>query len=154
MPPPANALIGRSETPGLSAACTNPVTLGEGPTPLHAYLSTRDIILDTATSGPMVAAMIAKPGPWLTSGATIDTPFVSVPGLLSGRCTSNEHATYLEITVHGNPADPRTDDITGDVGPPGKPMGTWGLHLIDVHLAMGDLIELVRRQAKAYQSRR
>ena len=39
---------------------------------------------------------------WVT-GKTVDTPFVSVPGLLSAKCTSNEHATYLEITVNGDP---------------------------------------------------
>ena len=31
----------------------------------------------------------------------IDTPFVSVPGLLTAQCVSNEKGSYLEITVHG-----------------------------------------------------
>jgi hypothetical protein len=26
----------------------------------------------------------------------------------------------------------------------------WGLHLIDVHLAMGNLLEVVREQSRAY----
>ena len=95
------------------------------------------------------------PGPtttWVT-GKTVDTPFVSVPGLLSATCTSNEHATYLEITVKGDPADPRTDDISGDLGMPGKPIPMWGLHLIDVNLVMGNLLTLVEQQTKAYLRR-
>jgi hypothetical protein len=29
----------------------------------------------------------------------------------------------------------------------------WGLHLVDVHLAMGNLVDLVRAQAAAYLAR-
>jgi hypothetical protein len=85
---------------------------------------------------------------------TIDTPFVSVPGLLSGQCKTNEHATYLEITVNGDPADPRTDNITGDLGMPAKPIAQWGLHLVDVNLVMGSLLNLVEQQSKAYRARK
>jgi len=70
---------------------------------------------------------------------------VSVPGLLTARCATNEHATYLEVAVHGEPADPRTDEISGDLTPP------WGLHLIDVNLAMGNLLEVVRAQGAMWQ---
>jgi hypothetical protein len=38
--------------------------------------------------------------------------------------------------------------------PPGKPLANWGLHLIDVNLAMGNLLDLVDAQSKAYRSRR
>jgi hypothetical protein len=43
---------------------------------------------------------------------------------------TSEHATFLEVTVHGDPADPRVDDITGDLGG-ARPLATWGLHLIE-----------------------
>ena len=78
--------------------------------------------------------------------APIDTPFVNVPGLLTARCTTNEHATYLEVTVHGSPADPRVDDIVGDIDAGGAPSASWGLHLIDMNLAMGNLLDIVGRQ--------
>jgi hypothetical protein len=74
------------------------------------------------------------------------TPFVSVPGLLTARCATNEHATYLEVTVHGDPSDPRADDIGGDLSP------QWGLHLVDVNVAMGNLLEIVRRQSEAWRA--
>jgi hypothetical protein len=75
---------------------------------------------------------------------------VSVPGLLTARCTSNDAANYLEITIHGNPSDPRTDDIVGDVGTRENPTASWGLHLIDMNLAMGNLVDIVRRQSEAW----
>jgi hypothetical protein len=143
VPPPGNTLFGRSEDPALSGSCTNPATLGEGSAPLRAYL---------ATSGQNIVAT-AAPKPWVTD-KTVDTPWVSVPGLLTAQCKSNEFATYLEITVNGNPADPRIDDITGDLGAAGKPLANWGLHLIDVNLAMGNLLDLVEQQSKAYRARR
>jgi hypothetical protein len=71
----------------------------------------------------------------------VTTPFVSVPGLLTARCATNENATYLEVTVHGDPADPRTDQISGDLTP------QWGLHLVDVNLVMGNLLDVVRLQS-------
>ena len=52
--------------------------------------------------------------------------------------------------MHGNPADPRTDDIVGDVMANGQVNASWGLHLIDVNLAMGNLWTSSARQGKAY----
>jgi hypothetical protein len=142
LPPPANTLFGKAADPAQSGSCTNPATLGDGSAPLHAYLFA-------------TGRTIAMPGANTTwvAGKTVDTPFVSVPGLLSARCTSNEHATYLEITVKGDPSDPRTDDIGGDLGAPGKPIPMWGLHLVDVNLVMGNLLANVEQQTRAYQRR-
>ena len=87
----------------------------------------------------------------MTPEQPIETPWVSVPGLLTARCASNENASgYLEVTVHGDSADPRVDDITGDIGAGDSVAANWGLHLIDVNLGMGDLVEIVKQQAKAY----
>ena len=47
--------------------------------------------------------------------------------------------------MHGNPADPRADDIVGDVMANGQVNASWGLHLIDVNLAMGNLVDVVPR---------
>jgi hypothetical protein len=102
---------------------------------LRAYL---------ATSGQTITGP-QKPKPWVMPAQEIRTPFVAVPGLLTGRCASNEHANFLEVTVNGNPQDPRVDDITGDLQLPG-----WGLHLIDVNLVMGNLLDIVTQQAKAF----
>lgn len=140
IPPPANTLFGHSADAAMTGNCTNPATLGDGSAPLRSYLS---------TAGRMIAIGGPPPKPW-AADKTVDTPFVSVPGLLTAQCKTNEHATYLEITVNGDPADPRVDDITGDLGG-AKPLANWGLHLIDVNLVMGNLLDLVERQAKAYR---
>jgi hypothetical protein len=80
----------------------------------------------------------------------IDTPWVSVPGLLTARCASNENANYLEITVHADPADPRTDDIIGDLGSAARPAANWGLHLVDMNLAMGNLLDIIGQETTTY----
>jgi hypothetical protein len=46
--------------------------------------------------------------------------------------------------VKGDPADPRADDIGGDLTP------DWGLHLLDISLVMGDMVDLVGHQADAF----
>ena len=142
VPPPANTLFGRAGDPAMSGSCTNPATLGEGSAPVQPYFLT----------GGRLIAMGGGPPVWVKD-KTVDTPFVSVPGLLTARCASNEHATYLEITVNGDPSDPRTDDIPGDLGMPGKPVPMWGLHLVDVNLVMGDLLKNVEAQTTTYQRR-
>jgi hypothetical protein len=89
------------------AACTNPAALGGGSGNLHAYLD----------KGGRTITSNAPAKPWVTPDQPIDTPWVSVPGLLTAKCASNENASgYLEITVNGSPADPRVDDITSDLG--------------------------------------
>jgi hypothetical protein len=140
IPPPANTLFGRAAAPDQVAICTNPAALAGGSGPLHAYLS----------AGGRTIVGQRQPKPWVTPDKPVDTPYVSVPGLLTGQCKANEHATYLEVTVHGNPSDPRTDDITGDLGAGAQVQANWGLHLVDVNLTIGNLIEIVGRQTAAY----
>jgi hypothetical protein len=90
----------------------------------------------------------------VTPEKPIDTPWVSVPGLLTAKCASNDNASgYLEVTVNGNPSDPRVDDISGDLGAPPNVLANWGLHLVDVNLAMGNLVDIVGKQSKAYLSK-
>jgi hypothetical protein len=145
VPPPANTLFGKVADPGVEAACTNPAALGGGSGELHAYLD---------RSGATITSR-APQKPWVTPEPPIDTPFVSVPGMLTAKCASNENASgYLEVTVNGNPSDPRVDDIVGDLGVPPNVLANWGLHLIDVNLAMGNLLDVVARESKAYRSKK
>ena len=141
IPPPADSLFGRVPGENMVAACTNPAALAGGSGALHAYLS---------SSGRSITGSAAEPGPWVMPEKPIDTPFVSVPGLLTAQCVSNDNGSYLEVTVHGDPSDPRTDDISGDVVRDGQVQANWGLHLVDVNLAMGNLLDIVRQQANAY----
>ena len=145
VPPPANTLFGKVPDATMAAACVNPAALAGGSGELHAYLSSDGRTITGTT----------KVKPWVTPDAPIDTPWVSVPGLLTAKCTSNDNATgYLEVTVNGNPNDPRVDDIIGDIGVGNNVLANWGLHLIDVNLVMGNLIDIVGAQAKAYTARK
>lgn len=139
IPPPADSRFGRVEQDGMIAGCTNPASLGGGSGELHAYLS---------AGGPGLSS--SAPAPWVEGGEPLTTPFVSLPGMLTAECVNNDKGSYLAVTVHGDPADPRVDDIVGDVVSEGEVQAGWGLHLIDVHLAMGNLIDIVRTQGEAW----
>jgi hypothetical protein len=142
VPPPPSSRFGRVADAGMEAACTNPAALGGGQGELKASLSnTAAQIADSAAPNPA----------WVKGKANPATPFVALPGLLTGRCVSKDGFNYLEARVNADPADPRTDDIPGDVrGANGQPAADWGLHLIDANIAMGNLVDLVDGQAKAY----
>ena len=144
VPPPANTLFGTTPVANMVAACTNPAALAGGSGELHSYLSADGRTITGTT----------KTKPWVVPEQPIATPWVSVPGLLTAKCASNENASgYLEVTVHGDPADPRVDDIIGDIGVGANVAANWGLHLIDVNLSMGNLVDIVGQQAKAYAAK-
>jgi hypothetical protein len=126
------------------AACTNPAALAGGSAALHSYFS---------TDGRTIVSL-APASPWVVAQRPVETPWVSLPGLVTARCAANDHASYLEITVHGDPADPRTDDIRGDLGVGNQILTDWGLHLVDVDLGMGNLVDIVKQQSRAWTSRR
>lgn len=146
VPPPANSRFGKPRTPDstMEAACVNPAALSGGKGELHAYLSSGALI----TQGP------AQPPAWVKGGAPVATPFVSLPGLLSAECVSSNGSNYLAVHVAADPNDPRADDIPGDVKIGDKVSTDWGLHLIDVNLAMGNLVDLVGSQSAAYLARK
>jgi hypothetical protein len=145
VPPPANTLFGKVPDANMVAACTNPAALAGGSGELHAYLDASGKTITTAT----------KAKPWVTPEKPIDTPWVSVPGLLTAKCSSNDNASgYLEVTVNGNPNDPRVDDINGDIGVAPNVLANWGLHLVDVNLTMGNLLDIVAAETKTYTSKK
>ena len=104
---------------------------------MHSYLTT-----DALMGGPVPQ--------WTTDDKHVETPFASVPGLLTGECVSNEKGQYLTIRIKADPDDPRTDDITGDIYTDGKLNPDMGLHLIDINLVMGNLLDLAREQSATW----
>jgi hypothetical protein len=144
IPPPANSLFGKAPTDSQSAACANPAALAGGKGELHAYLSNGALIADSGN----------RTIEWVKGKANPATPFVSVPGLLSATCVEKNDFSYLEVHVAADPADPRLDDIPGDVVQAGQVNAAWGLHLIDANLAMGNLVDIVGAESKAYLAKK
>jgi hypothetical protein len=141
VPPPANTRFGKAPD-GMQAVCANPAALRGGSGILDAYLSAGRI--SNGSDAPR------EPFDWTQPAKPIDTSFVKVPGLLSAACVSDEHGSYLAVTVHPTPGGARTNDISGDVVVNGQVLEDWGLHLIDANLTMGNLVAIVGDESKAY----
>jgi hypothetical protein len=131
-PVEGQALFGLTASADTRAACTHPVDLGAGQLNLDAYFLANDQLQPYANPA---------------ESTPIDTPFVKVPGLLVGECIERDGKGYLEITQNADPDDPRVDDVGNDFIP------GWGLHLIDIPLAQGDLVRLAQKQADTWLDR-
>lgn len=119
--------FGYTDSPDTRATCTHPVDLGGGRLELDAVFSPAQV----------------QPYTDPALNQTITTPFVKLPGLFEGECIEEEGKGFLAITINGDPDDPRVDDVE-DFRP------GWGLHLLDVGLAQGDLVRLAQKQADAW----
>ncbi|HYU38475.1 MAG TPA: DUF3089 domain-containing protein [Acidimicrobiia bacterium] len=137
-PPPPNSLFGRvgggvsartGEGAGLDVLCVNPAAPGGGNGALDAYRRT------TPIPGP-IGGVVGQ----LPSAAT---PWVRYPNLYTAKCESANGATWLQVTDVGGSTDQRLR-FQYPLGP------AWGLHLADVNIALGNLVDLVRKQAAAY----
>ncbi|RYY43334.1 MAG: DUF3089 domain-containing protein, partial [Sphingomonadales bacterium] len=142
-PPPADSRFGKGDRPGSEAACTNPAALGGGSAATQNYLVTAGSLLGSGDAPR-----------WTSDGKPVTTPFVRVPGLLSAECVRQSGFNYLAVTTHADVADPRIDDVGGDVKIGPAILAGWGLHLIDMNIAQGDLIALAETQAKAWAAKR
>lgn len=134
-PPRGNAFLGRAARPGMTAGCTNPAALRGGKAGLDSYWFT----LSPASPG-------AEPVVWSSQGSP-PTPFLRTEGLVTGECRHDGQAGWLAVSENADPKDARTDRIPGDVYIAGKLNPGWGLHLVDMNVAQGDLIRLVEAQA-------
>jgi hypothetical protein len=130
--PPAGAIFGVADKPGMTVACTNPAQPGaSGWVDLDSYWNAR-------SSLPVPGGPIS----WSTEGAP-PSPFLRTEGLVSARCVSDGPRGYLSIRTNADPTDKRTDRIGGEVGVMGMFIHGWGMHLADVSAPMGDLIRQI-----------
>ena len=138
LPPPANSRFGRPRTPqpGMEAACVDPANLGGGWGPAKSYFG---------TGGDLAFQ-------WL-KGKPITTPFVAVPGLITAACVHSGPFNVLAVRISADPASPRASDIPGDIVVGGVIQKDWGLHLIDANLFMGNLVDIVGEEGKAWSRR-
>lgn len=145
VPPPASSRFGRTGEAGMAVACTDPAALGGGGGALVPMFPARSIVSTTTTPPP--------PTQW-AKGASITTPYVTLPGMLRADCVAAGGADYLAIHTKSDPGDARIDRIPGDLVVAGQVQPDWGLHLIDMNVAMGNLVDLARSQGKAWATKR
>ena len=144
LPPPEAARFGRARD-GLRAACVNPANLAGGPGQPESYF---------LTTGFLNGSGGDRPTDWVRPARPIGTPFVKTPGLVTTQCVRQGDFDYLALYVNADPADPRTDELGGEIIRKTGPDLAWGLHLIDVDHSIGTLIRIVGQQAKTYERRR
>ncbi len=130
-PVPANALFGRA-TAGFQVLCTNPARLfGGGPAPLKSIVPTAPFAPGTTIGAVTQAVGLTIP--------PVSTPWIELDGGYNGQCSSANGANVLQIA--GVPGAPVLRPV---------PDATWGLHLVDANIALGNLVDLVDEQADAF----
>jgi hypothetical protein len=110
-----SALSGDTRRDGLTVACVNPAGIGRGTEFLHPYAPT---------------SLLAVRG--------VTTPWVGATGRYTATCRHGGGATWLEVVPaphtagSSNPLPPSL--LSHSLGP------VWGYHIVDVTLALGDLV--------------
>lgn len=118
-------------SPARQVMCVNPASLSGDHGRLRSYFMTQ------AEPGPLSAVT--------TPQFSAPTPWVFLPKLYSAVCMNQDGASWLQI-----------NHVSGDLRPIVPPsLGpTWGLHLADMQLPMGNLVDLVKLQGSAYVTKR
>ena len=137
--PPANSQFGRTSSdagvgllaphhpaPSLRIMCVNPASPAGGIAGLDPYIPS------------LVLTFLPRGGT-----PAVTTPWVSFPGEYTARCESSGDATWLQVT-HVRGGTDRQPPLARLQDP------VLGLHILDVSIALGNLVQLVRDEAAAY----
>jgi hypothetical protein len=149
--PPEGAFFGRPgssllETgiapPGEEVLCVNPALLTQdgSAAPLLPYAPT------TPFPGQLGAGSPTPEAP---------TPWVAAPGGLTGQCEHHNGATWLQISPASGVTEAELHEREARHEAPEELIGPdWGLHLYDVNIALGNLVNTVALQSGAYRFER
>jgi hypothetical protein len=137
-PPPPDSMFGRvgvgpssgePATGDLEVLCVNPASLSGGTGTLQTEFAT--------------APFPGTIGIWLKGIPSAPTPWMTYPNRSTAHCASTSDANWLQVDATSIPGDTRPIVSAA-------PSPEWGLHLYDVTLALGNLVDLVRQQTAAY----
>ena len=133
-PPPANSLFGRTAVVRDQVLCTNPAALGGGAAKVDPVFPSAPFAPGTLIAAGISLLKISQP--------TASTTWISEPSAYSARCSSAGGANVLQITALGG-AQTATP----------SPDPTWGLHLLDANIELGNLVSVVHDEAGAFAAR-
>jgi hypothetical protein len=141
--PPANSLFGRPgagvsgltpgaspTTTGLQVLCVNPASPSGGAAPLMPYFPS--------------AQTTAGLGSEASEAPSVSTPWVTEPDLYMGQCEYRDGASWLQVSAPITAGDTRPV-VKETLGP------TWGLHLVDVNISLGNLVALLADEGRSYR---
>lgn len=131
-PVPANSSFGRAPARSKDIVlCTNPAALGGG-------AGIADTIAPSAPFAPgtLLSVAINLLGLTLPHPPTV---WFELRDAYRLRCVNSGGAHVLEATA-----------LHGAEVPRPSPDATWGLHLLDANIALGNLISIVRAESRAY----
>lgn len=132
--PPANSIFGRTPVKGQQVLCTNPASL-------HGGSGLLDPLVPSTPFAPgSIALGIQLLG---VTYPAASTPWIGAPGSYKASCSTAGGASVLMVTPQGGAPTPKP-----------SPDATWGLHLMDGDIALGNLVSLVRTQEQAFLKRR
>lgn len=140
-PPDSDALFADTGEESTVAGCVNPAAIAGGKATLKPYFP-------GVIRGVFTVALGQGSSPYVDPDAQdpIATPYYSMPDFIQSECVDRNGYQYLEVSVLGDPEDPRADDFNGDFR---NALG-WGLHLVDVSIALGNLLERAESQSAAW----
>jgi len=111
--------------------CVNPAAVGGGPAPLDTIFPSAPFAPGTSIGIATEAVGVPRP--------EVSTTWIEAKGAYSGTCDSSDDADVLQLSSLGGA--PVLNAV---------PDATWGLHLVDANIALGNAVNLLRRQVKAY----
>jgi Protein of unknown function (DUF3089) len=129
--PPADSLFGRTTVPGEQVLCTNPAALAGGAADIDPIFPSAPFAPGTLIASGISLLKLTQPQP--------ATTWLSEPGAYRAQCVASGGAHVLEVTALG-----------GAQVPTPSPLPTWGLHLVDANIELGNLLTVVRMEAAAY----
>jgi hypothetical protein len=130
-PAPANSLFGRTTVRGDQVLCTNPAALAGGPATVDPIFPSAPFAPGTLIAAGISLLKLTQPAP--------KTVWSSQPGAYRARCSSAGGANVLQISPLGG----------AQVATP-SPDPTWGLHLVDANIELGNLLTVVKNEAAAF----
>ena len=126
---PANALFGRASA-GLQVVCTNPASLHGGAARLRSIFPTEPFAPGTLIGAATGAVGFTVPA--------VQTLWVETTAF-TGQCQAADGANSLQIAAL--PGAPTLHPVHDP---------SWGLHLVDANIALGNLVNTVRVQGFVY----